>query len=228
MCWNSGRTSVIQGELKVSVNTSEVGYRPEWTSHCNYVQIGPEITVPLPKAELDILFNYPFTHKPFLIGASRLRRHLSQTNWILRNARRWVKFVLISCALKQSESSLTLYSTVISNSPCTVLMITVRVGRDFFDDPSEAIHTIFWIGRPHFQHSATPLMYRSTVTLRSPCIMQTELEHQSRWLRLTKPFTFISMSAIFPLESTQEVYFHSKCFVPPYPIWKPKSENKHN
>lgn len=36
----------------------------------NWVQNGPEITVPLRKVELDILFNYLFIHQPFLIGAA--------------------------------------------------------------------------------------------------------------------------------------------------------------
>lgn len=185
------------------------------------MQNGPEITAPLRKVELDVLFNYLIRHQPFLIRPTDcvdlfpkltgfpVTQKMGQIHFdFMCNGAQWI----LTHPVQYSDFSPTLYSNYDASKSWTWLSDDVTVG--YVTIPKYATHTVVCMGRPHFQHSASPFLHRRMGTFRAPCIMHMELEHQSQYLRLKKPFSFIAVSVLLTLWNSQDVYCHSKSYIP--------------
>jgi len=147
--------------------------------------------------------------------------HSPHTGHLEKKIKKGYNLFRTRCIMEHSESSLSLYSIVTSHSPCTVLMVTVRVGRDCLTKWQLATWPL--PSRPSILFCVWEVTTSGTVHHHS-C---TDAQHQSQWLRLTKkPFTFIAVSVLLPLWNSQDVYCHSKSYIPGCPMWKPKHENK--
>jgi len=198
------------------------------------VQNGSEITAPLRKAELDVLFNYLIRHQPFLTGPTdcvdlfpkligfSVTQKIGQIRFdFMCNGAQWI----LTHPVQYSDFSLTLCRTYDDSKSWTWLSDDVTVG--YVTTPKYATHTVVY----------------GTSPLPSQCI--TVLAQTRGDFSHTLYYAHGIWASVPIITADRAIHFHScvcitsfmkfaGCLLPfktlysRYPIWTPKHENKRN